>query len=384
MNKTKILHIITGKTFSGEEEKLYFLCKYYNKERIEPHVAVLSDSLLAKLLREAGIEVHVIPMESRIDLRAAIAVARLAKRLKIDILVSHTGRTAILARLAHLLCGSPTVTILTAPILRDTNSLTPKKWNFRFERWTSRWTARYAVANKDIGEELIRHGEDPSKISLIYNAIDFDEYREFSGVNGTLKNELGLKEDSNLVGMLAAFRPRKGTEYLIKAIPRIIEKAPDTWFVFVGHGDWVDGKDYIQVLKELAASLGVDSRVIFPGFRRDIPNVLNSLDLFVLPSLFGEGSSLAIMEGMALELPVVSTITEGNKEVVEDGVTGLLVPPADENALAEAITAVLADKELAGRMGSAGMERADRMFRADDMARNYEKVYEEILSSGSG
>ena len=379
MMRTKILHIISGKTFSGEEEKLFNLCRFYNREQFDVHVIVFWDELLASLLRELGVSVHLVAMKTRFDLRTFFKVVKIVKQQDIDIIISHSGRTALIARMAHIICRKPVVTILTAPILRDTNSLKLKRWNFRLERWTSRWTVKYATANREIGEELIRYGEDPSKITLIYNAIDYLKFHKELEKSETLKKELGLEPKSNLVGMVAAFRPRKGAEYLIKAIPVVLQQVPETWFVFVGHGEWVEGKDYIDLLRTLAASLNVDSHAIFIGFRRDVPSVIRSLDVLILPSLFGEGSSMVLMEAMALERPVISTLTEGNREVVEDGITGLLVPPADEKSLGQAIINLLSDREKARKMGEAGRDRVNRMFRAEVMARNYEKLYEEIL-----
>jgi glycosyltransferase involved in cell wall biosynthesis len=379
MNRIRILHIISGKTFSGEEEKLFLLCRFYNRDNIDVHVIVFWDELLASLLRGLGVSVHLVPMKSRFDLRAALRVAKLVKQRDIDIIISHTGRAALIARMAHMICRKPVITILPAPILRDTNSLKLKKWNFRLERWTSRWTVKYVPVNREIGEELIRYGEDPLKITPIYNGIDYLKFHKELEKSETLKKELGLEAKSNLVGMVAAFRPRKGAEYLVKAIPVVLQQVPETWFVFVGHGEWVEGKDYIDSLKELAASLNVDSHAIFTGFRRDIPGVIRSLDVVILPSLFGEGSSMVLMEAMALERPVISTLTEGNREVVEDGITGLLVPPADEKCLGQAIINLLSDKEKTRRMGEAGRDRVNKMFRAEVMTRNYEKLYEEIL-----
>jgi glycosyltransferase involved in cell wall biosynthesis len=169
---------------------------------------------------------------------------------------------------------------------------------------------------------------------------------------------------------VARLDPQKGLGDLLEAAARV----PDASFVVAG-----DGPDR-ERLGETARSLGLHDRVCFLGHRDDVPDLLRSCDVFVLPSLY-EGFPLSVLEAMAAGKPVIATAVGGTPEAVSDGETGFLVPPGDPSALAAAIRAVLSDPVLARRLGSAGRERACRTFSAAEMVRHVVRLYEDILKA---
>jgi glycosyltransferase involved in cell wall biosynthesis len=156
--------------------------------------------------------------------------------------------------------------------------------------------------------------------------------------------------------------------YLLEAAAMV----PDALFVFAGDGPERDS------LKELARTLGVEGRVRFLGHRKDVPQLLASCDLFVLPSLY-EGLPLSVLEAMAAGTPVVATSIRGTDEAVIDGVTGRLVPPEDPVALASAIRTMLTERSLAARLAEAGKTRVREVFSADAMVRGVTQVYDELV-----
>jgi glycosyltransferase involved in cell wall biosynthesis len=166
--------------------------------------------------------------------------------------------------------------------------------------------------------------------------------------------------------------PVKGHRYLLEAVPRILETCPSAVFLVAGRGTCE------EALREQARSLGIDTRVRFLGLRQDVPFLLAIGDVFVLPSL-SEGLSIAILEAMAAGKPVVTTRVGGNPEVVVDGETGLLVEPADAQALASAITRVLTRPTEARRLGLNGLARMKSRFTTGAMVRAYEAIYDEVL-----
>jgi len=168
---------------------------------------------------------------------------------------------------------------------------------------------------------------------------------------------------------LARLSPQKGIDTLVTAAGLV----PEAKFLVVG-----DGPER-TALEAQAESLGISSRVSFLGHRRDVPALLASADVFALPSLF-EGLPLSVLEAMAAAKPVVASRIGGTDEAVVDGVTGILVPPSDPAALAQAIRTVLADPQLAARMGGAGRARVHEAFTAQAMARGVEAVYDELLA----
>jgi glycosyltransferase involved in cell wall biosynthesis len=168
----------------------------------------------------------------------------------------------------------------------------------------------------------------------------------------------------------ARLNKQKGHSYLLEAVALV----PEAVFVLAG-----DGPERAN-LERQARELGLDNRVLFLGYRQDIPDLLASCDLFVLPSLF-EGFSLSILEAMAADKPVIASRIGGNAEAVVHGKTGILVPPASPTALAAAIRTVLSDQGLAQRLAAAGKARVYQKFSAAIMVQRVTQIYEEILSS---
>ncbi len=377
----RILHLIHGAHWSGGEQSLYLLLQYLDRTRFEPTLVCLADGLLRTRVEALGIPVEVVPMKGKADLGVALAVARIADRVRPDLMVTQTARTNLVGRVARLLCGVPILTIVQAPISRDTNAEAPSRVNATVERLTSFLTTRYVAVSRAAADDLRQLGVRGAKIGVIYNSFD-PVLLERAPYPRVLRAELGIAEDAPLIGMVASFRPRKGAEYLIDAMAHVVEKAPEALLVLVGHGDWVGDGDYLEVLRRRARERGVEERVRTLGFRSDIPEVLSSLSIKVLPSLFGEGSSLVLMEAMALGVPVIAADTEGNNEVVEHERSGLLVPARAGRPLADAILRLLHDPEQAARLAAAGRERAREMFAADAMARRYAEEYQALLGDG--
>jgi glycosyltransferase involved in cell wall biosynthesis len=164
----------------------------------------------------------------------------------------------------------------------------------------------------------------------------------------------------------------KGHQYLIEAIPTVLEKCPNTSFIFAGRGQ-------LEIeLKDQVNKLGLNKRVHFLGLRHDIPKILALLDVFVLPSL-SEGLSMAILEAMMAGKPVIATRVGGNPEIVLDGETGCLVPPKDSQALAASLITLLTNRHQATQFAENGKRRAERQFSLQTMVSAYQSLYDERL-----
>jgi len=195
----------------------------------------------------------------------------------------------------------------------------------------------------------------PRRIVTIHNFVDQER---ISGVGPEARRRtrhaLGIHEDSPAIGAIGDVTPRKGLLYLVRAMPQILAAVPQTRLIVVGRDD--EKPDYVAKVKTAAQSLNVASRIVWTGRRDDVPELLAALDLLVLPSL-EESLPLSILEAMTAGLPVVATAVGGVPECVRHGQTGLLVPPAQSDALAEAVIRVLSDATLARRYGQAGRQR---------------------------
>jgi glycosyltransferase involved in cell wall biosynthesis len=207
------------------------------------------------------------------------------------------------------------------------------------------------------------------KAITVYNGIDTDIFNP-QNVSEDLRNELGLKKENIVIGSIGVIEKDKGHRYLVESILRLkAEGIPNVVCVICGTGPEE------SCLKEFVRAKGLDSEILFLGFRTDIPRVLKALDIFALMSLTIESFSMAAVEAMAMEVPVIATNIGGLPEVVEDGKTGILVPPGDVNALCGAIKYLVKNQEARLKMGANGRARVLEKFTIEQNVRKTEDVF---------
>jgi glycosyltransferase involved in cell wall biosynthesis len=204
-----------------------------------------------------------------------------------------------------------------------------------------------------------------------YYGIDPEALRGSAWADG-FRKEMEIPEDAPIVGTVANFKVQKGHHHLLGAAAQVRRALPDVRFVLVGEGPLED-----EVRRRCRES-GLDGTVLFAGSRRDVPRVMRSFDVLAVPSLH-DGLSIALLEAMALGTPPVVTRVGGNPEVVEDGTNGVVVEPADSEAMAQAILQVLGDSSLRTRLGEAARTRAQD-FDIRSAVSRVEEVYEVLLA----
>jgi glycosyltransferase involved in cell wall biosynthesis len=250
---------------------------------------------------------------------------------------------AILARVPAIVC-----TIHVAPT-------EPQTWKTRLGRaLLTPFVDRYIAVSQASKNRLVEYlGMPPDRLVAVSNAVELQRFATpVEPGRSAVREQWGIPPDAPVLGVLARLAPQKGLTYLVSALPAILAQYPDTYVLVVGEG-------YLRPdLEAQAQELGVESRLLLVGYHANVVDYLRASDMFVLPSLF-EGMPLSILEAMGAGLPVIATAVDGTPEVVIDGETGLLVPPADPEALAQAVNRLLDDRQLAARMGQAGRARAD-------------------------
>lgn len=315
--------------------------------------------------REAGFAVTEIRMRGLLDLPAIAALRALMRQERVHIVNTHSGRDTQLAGLAarSILSGRPRVVRtrhLALPITsRFTYSVLPD---------------HVVTVSRFVGDYLASAGVPREKITAVPTGIDLDKYRA-SSEDGGLRAELGLPAQATLIGTVAILRKKKGHAELLEAVPAVLAKHPDTYFVFAGDGPQTDN------LKARIAEMGLQERVLMLGLRRDVVRILQSLDIFVLPT-HQEALGTAFVEAGATGLPCIGTRVDGVPEVIAEGETGLLVPPQDPTAIAAAILALLDDPERRREMGRAANERVASCFSRQAMAEGMLAVYRRLLDGG--
>lgn len=222
---------------------------------------------------------------------------------------------------------------------------------------------------------VVEDGFAPEKVRVIYNGIDIAKFQHNPSARERLFPGTGECKLVVLVGNMHT--DVKGHPWLIDCAPAVLKEFPEVRFVFAG-----DGERKVDFEQQIA-KLSVESKFVFMGRRQDIPEILACCDIGVLPSR-AEGMSNALLEYMAAQLPVIASRVGGNPELVEDGITGLLVPPENADALADAVLKLLRDPQLARRVALNGHEFVTQNFSFERLARDVDAMYSELLQRHRG
>ncbi|HHY75774.1 MAG TPA: glycosyltransferase family 4 protein [Firmicutes bacterium] len=374
----KVLHVITDTNVGGAGRYLLYLLPQPAFRELDVAVAC-PDGELAVRLEAAGI--RRIPISGRdvsFSPRLTVELARLLREERPDIVHTHgslSGRIAARLRkvpVVYTKHGQVKPANRTGAALHSPGALP------RFVGGTAaRLLADRVIAVSDgVRRELEASGISPRMIAVIPNGIDLRPYRR--SVRRLAKAQAAALDDTGrrafLIGTLARLSPEKGLDTLIDAAKIVVASYPSARFVIGGTGPLE--ADLTKKIRDLR----LEPYVRLAGFVDDVPGFLGDLDLFVLPS-YSEGIGLAIIEAMAAGLPVVASAVGGVPEVVADGVTGLLVPPRQPKALAQAIVRLLVDPDLARSMGASGREKVERLHDAKVAAEKTVQVYREVLAS---
>lgn len=376
MNKISIMHLIPKirdrDGIYGAEKVLLTVSNKVDKSRFRTIVVSLSDvnPKLPVLLCEAqkkGISTDIIYMKGRFDLRAIFKVRRLLDKYSIDILHCHTYKADIIGLLASRFKKVHIVTTLHG----WTASNTKIKIYELLEVFATSFFDKIIVVAECIKGKLFKRRGVDKKVTVIPNGVDANKPLKEVNIE-KIKEELNIKPQSQIIGSIGRLSREKGYRYLLDAIVQIKDRFPNIVFVLIG-----DGPDE-ENLKDYTKKLEISNRVIFLGYQNYIDKFLAMMEIFILPSL-RESFGLVILEAMVAGKPVVATSVGGIPFLVENMKTGVLVPPKDPLALANAIVKLLEDKEEAKKMGLAGRKRVEEKFSADAMVKIYEGIYINLM-----
>ncbi|RDV84490.1 glycosyltransferase [Ammonifex thiophilus] len=365
----KVLHVIGGGEFGGAEKHILTLYRAFDPDKVRMEVVCLFPAPFAELARKAGMRVEVLPMANKFDLRVVRRLRQLLTKGGYDLLHTHGVRANFLGRLAAWTWPGPVVTTVHSRLAQDYPRWWDRKINLLIEKWTCSRTDHFIAVSRFLAECLVQEGIAPEKVTVVYNGI---ELPSSSSSGAGFRKSWNVPSDAPLVATVGRLHPVKGHRYFLEAAAEVGRRLPHARFAVIGTGPEA------EELRELAQRLGLADRVIFTGFLPEVSSCYPEFDLLVLASLM-EGFGLVVLEALARGVPVVATRVGGVPEVVREGETGLLVPPADSQALAQAILWMLEHQEEARRMASRGKEMVARDFSSTRMAQNTLEVYRTVL-----
>lgn len=317
-------------------------------------------------------------------LRCTWSLIRVMRRHAPDVVYANSYYSCLLGVLAGRL--------LRRPVLWHVHDIYPPNvFSGTAVPLLGRLCARMVAISAAVRANLLSYGVPAHKVCLVHNGVDTAAYARVGAATGErVRQELGIGEGCPVVGTIGQPVPRKRLEDLVQAAALVRERFPEAVFVVVGHPISAGGVRYEQKVKRLLDDMGLREHFVFTGFRLDIPEILSAFDLFVLASE-EEPFGLVIIEAMAAARPVIATRVGGIPEILEDtlsqplpqgeGQWGLLVPPRKPAALAEAIMALLDDRERAQAMGRRGKRVVEERFSVSAQVRSIESVLLDTLRS---
>jgi glycosyltransferase involved in cell wall biosynthesis len=319
--------------------------------------------------RRRGVQVTL----GRVDARRPVGVLRGAREIRQQLLKKP-------ASIVHTQSVVPTIMAFIAA--RSLGEIRPRvvwhdrgihEWSYPVVATSFNWIADQVIANSDFERErLIRNGLSPARVRRIHNCINL-QFPANPARNKNALRQFGIPEDAFVAGVVSRLAPTKGHVYLLRAARAIADQI-SLRILVVGDGP------LRQDLERLVHDLRIDGMVTFTGFRRDLDALYPTMDVLVVPSLREPFGNVAI-EAAAFSTPVVGTMVEGLPEAIEDGRTGILVPPRDPGALARAIVRLARDPEEAAQLGSAGRDRVRDCFLPDRVADEVLDMYCQLAST---
>jgi len=366
------LHVDTARTWRGGQNQVLLTVNGLRSMGLRAALVAHPDGELRRRAAE-GLELVPLAPRAEMDLSAAWKFSRLIKRLAPDVIHAHDPHGVAMASLA-LSLGAGSAGAGAAPALLASRRVDFHLKGNSFSKWKYRQVDCFLAASEAIRRMLVADGVEAGRAVTVHEGIDVHHVLSAPPVN--VHEAFFLPRGAPVVGNVAALVPHKGQRYLIDAAHLVVRQIPDARFVILGEGE------QREQLEKQVREHHLEKHVWLPGFRTDVLGCIKGFDLFVMSSI-SEGLGTSLLDAMAASRPIVATTAGGIPEIVEEGVNGLLVPPRDHHALAQAIVRALSDEALRRRMGEAGFARVNERFTVERMVEKTADVYRRVNSQRS-
>jgi glycosyltransferase involved in cell wall biosynthesis len=364
-----VMYFIDSMNFGGAEMLLLNLASALKKRGYRVSVRYSTPGPLVKEFEKIDIPVVRLPRLARVDPFLLLRMWREILLEKPDIVHTHLFKSDFHGRIAARLAGVPVV----VSTLHNCDNWAKNPVLSRIYGLTARLADKIIAVSQEVKDFAVSVGLSRTEyLEIIPNAVPFEQFRKNNVLRKKVRSELNISENGPVLGIVARLSEQKDHANFIQAAKLIYQEVPETHFLIVGDGP------LRKSLEDLANSLDLGHVVIFCGARRDIRAIYSALDILVFSSRW-EGLPVALLEGMAAELPIVATAVGGIPGTLKDQMMGYLVPPADTVALANACLQLVKNPEMRRKMGTAGYEHVKSNYSVDTMVNATFKLYQTLL-----
>ncbi|MEZ6116145.1 MAG: glycosyltransferase [Pirellulaceae bacterium] len=363
----KVLHLINGEHYSGAERVQDLLAACLPEFGYQVGFGCLKLGSFGKMRKFQSAPLYDASMRSRTDLRSIGSLSTIVRTEGYELIHAHTPRSAMIAKLVSVNTNIPLVYHVHSPAAHDSTRVWQNRLNAWIEKLSLVSVAKIITVSESLRTSTIADGYRQKLVQVIPNGVPIcSDVADRPTPSGTWT-----------LGTIALFRPRKGTEVLLRAISKLVADGLDVRLRAVGS---FETEGYSQSLLQLTRDLNLEDRIDWVGFQTDVNAQLQAMDLFVLPSLFGEGLPMVVLEAMAAGVPVIGTKVEGVPEASRHEVDGLIAEPNDPSSLADAIRQIVTGQANWQTLRENAVRRQRAYFSDRSMAQGVAAVYDHILS----
>lgn len=375
--KYKIAYLIDGLSMGGAERLMVPILKHLSRAYFDPYVCAMQSkdgNPMADEIRALGVPVECLNIKHLRELDAIPRLTHYLKSIRADLVHTQLEAANILGNISAKLLRLPSV--CTIHVMPSLDVRTKTKMHQRVEWFTLRHFCDRVIS---VSEEARQYhikisGSSEEQVTTIYNGIDLSAFSDmdYARERSSVRTELGIPLDADVLVTVAVLRPPKGIQFLIRAMPAILASHPNTYYLIVGSGS------HREALMEEAGKAGVNERVVFAGMRKDVPRLLAASDIFVLPTLT-EALPTVLAEAMAARLPLIASRVGGIPEMITNGQNGFLTEPEDLKGLASACIHLLKNREERAAMGAEGWRMVHQKFSIKRQVEQLRDLYLEQL-----
>ncbi|RWX51115.1 Glycosyltransferase involved in cell wall bisynthesis [Candidatus Electrothrix marina] len=385
MSKFRIAHILAPVEFGGAEKVSLTFFRHVNRNRIDSYPILLirpweEDGLVVKELQREGYSFVRIPVAKRPSSQGRDYL-RLLRCFKLIYKELKTGQFDLVHTQGYFadIIGLVAAKKLHIPIVSTCHGFISNDWKFRLYNQLDflalRFMNQVITVSEQIKSDLVAKGIKETKIKIIQNAVEVkDKTQEVETQRHQVRLQYGLREDGTVLGYVGRLSIEKGLTYLIKAGERLAQAGVPFYIFVIGDGPQE------EEIQQIVTEYGLEEKIIFVGFQKDVSALLPAFDIFLLPSLT-EGTSMALLEAMACGLPVIATAVGGTPNVIISEENGILVPSKSPEAIVQAVIRLVENKELCQRMGHAALQTIESEYSLHSWLKKIDDIYTVVIQS---